>query len=136
MGTPNTALRDRHRAVIARGHPPCALCGQPIDYALPWPDPGCYVVDHIIPTAKGGPDTLTNKQPAHRACNRAKADRLDGGPVLRRSGALARPKQRPPANRGPSEGDGSLAAGSVPGENRLSDNESLAAPNLRMLHYL
>lgn len=87
----NTATRDKHRAIVARGHPPCGICGQPIDYTLRWPDPRCYVVDHVVPLAAGGLDVLSNKQAAHRDCNRAKADRLDGGPVLRRSGALTRP---------------------------------------------
>lgn len=88
----NTAVRDRHRAVIAKGRPPCALCGQPIDYTLPHMDPGEYVVDHIVPRNRGGSDTLDNKQAAHRRCNRAKSDHVDGGSVLRRSGSLARPR--------------------------------------------
>lgn len=86
----NTTTRDRHRATIARGQPPCAICGEPIDYALKYPDPKSYVVDHIVSLYRGGPDTLANKQPAHRDCNSAKAARTDGGPTLRRSGALNR----------------------------------------------
>ena len=84
----NTATRDRHRAIIRRGQPPCALCGQPIDYTLPHLDPMAYVVDHVIPLDAGGPDELNNKQPAHRSCNRSKSNRTDGGPVIKRSGAL------------------------------------------------
>lgn len=75
--TRNTTVRDRHRAIIARDKPPCGICGNPIDYALPYLDPGSYVVDHIIPVDKGGPDTLDNKQAAHRSCNRAKSNKLD-----------------------------------------------------------
>ena len=89
----HTTTRDRHRSVIARGKPPCALCGEEIDYSRPHMDPREFVVDHIIPLAKGGTDTLTNKQPAHRACNRAKGARVDGGPVIRRSGSLTRPTE-------------------------------------------
>ena len=37
-----------------------------------------YVVDHIIPIAAGGPDTIDNKQPAHRDCNRQKGDTIGG----------------------------------------------------------
>ena len=55
---------------------------------LAWPEGRCFVVDHVVPLALGGPDTLANKQAAHRDCNRAKSDRIDGGPVIRRSGAL------------------------------------------------
>lgn len=84
----DTTTRDRHRAVIARAQPPCALCGQPIDYGLPPYDPRAYVVDHRVPLARGGPDTLANKQAAHRDCNRSKGTREDGGKVMRRSGSL------------------------------------------------
>ncbi|MEU7609539.1 HNH endonuclease signature motif containing protein [Micromonospora sp. NPDC049204] len=51
-----------------------------------------YEVDHVIPRNRGGTDDLSNKRASHRTCNRAKSDRLDGGPVLRRSGSLARPR--------------------------------------------
>lgn len=90
MTARNTTTRDRHRNVIARGKPPCALCGQPIDYTLPHLDPMAYVVDHKIPLHRGGPDTLDNKQAAHRSCNRTKGADVDGGRVLRRSGSLTR----------------------------------------------
>lgn len=85
-----TITRDRHRATIARTQPPCGICGDPIDYTLPWTDPGAYVVDHITPLALGGPDTLDNKQAAHRDCNRQKGARPHAD-VIKRSGTLARP---------------------------------------------
>lgn len=85
----STSIRDRHRNVIARGHPPCGICGQPIDYSLPYPDPAAFVVDHVIPLRRGGPDAMPNKQAAHARCNRLKSDRVDGGAILKRSGALA-----------------------------------------------
>ncbi|WP_238558927.1 HNH endonuclease [Rhodococcus rhodnii] len=62
---------------MARGRPPCGICGQDIDYGLPHLDPDAYVVDHIVPLSKGGPDEVSNKQAAHRSCNRAKSDKLD-----------------------------------------------------------
>jgi 5-methylcytosine-specific restriction endonuclease McrA len=31
-----------------------------------------FEVDHIVALDNGGPDTLANKQAAHRRCNRAK----------------------------------------------------------------
>lgn len=80
MAQRNTTVRDRHRAVIRRGQPPCALCGEPIDYTLKYPDPGCYVVDHILPVIKY-PELeheLSNKQPAHNKCNRDKWDTVEG----------------------------------------------------------
>ncbi len=72
----NTSIRDAHRRTIARGRPPCGICGDDIDYSLRYPDPDCYVVDHIHPRAKGGADDLENKQAAHNRCNRAKSDKL------------------------------------------------------------
>lgn len=77
----STTTRDLHRNQIRRGRPPCALCSEPIDYSLPYLDPGEFVVDHIVPLSKGGADTLENKQPAHRSCNRVKSDRLEGDHV-------------------------------------------------------
>ncbi|BBZ65805.1 hypothetical protein MINS_12340 [Mycolicibacterium insubricum] len=76
MTTPrNTTTRDEHRRIIARDEPPCGICGQPIDYRLNHRHPRSFVVDHITPRARGGPDTLDNKQAAHRDCNRAKSDK-------------------------------------------------------------
>ena len=92
MGNRNTATRDRHRAAIAQGKPPCYLCGEPIDYMLKWPDPWCYTVDHIVPIDAGGQDVLSNKAAAHWTHNRAKHARTDGGPIIRRSGSLQRPR--------------------------------------------
>src|SRR5690349_19267341 len=86
----NTTIRDRHRAAIARGKPDCALCLQPIDYALKYPDPWCYVDDHINPIGRNPTperiaelDVLTNKQPAHNKCNRDKWDKTEDGTAPR-----------------------------------------------------
>lgn len=63
----STTIRDRHRKAIARTKPPCGICGREIDYTITdHLDPAAYVVDHIIPWAKGGLDELANKQAAHR----------------------------------------------------------------------
>lgn len=86
----NTTVRDRHRRHIARGKPPCALCGQDIDYTLPHLDPWAFTVDHVIPLSKGGTDELFNpdgtpqKQAAHRRCNLGKYNRHDGEDHRRR----------------------------------------------------
>lgn len=75
----NTTARDRDRRAIARTKPPCAICEQPIDYALRTPDPMSFEVDHIVPLdvartpeERAALDVLSNKQAAHRVCNRAK----------------------------------------------------------------
>ena len=62
----NTATRDRDRARIARDKPACHICGQAIDYTLPHLDPWSFVVDHVMPLAKGGADALSNKKAARR----------------------------------------------------------------------
>jgi len=84
----NTATRDRDRARIARDKPACHVCGSSIDYTLPHLDPMSFVVDHVIPLAKGGPDVIENKKAAHRECNSKKRARLVA-PIVRRSGTLS-----------------------------------------------
>ena len=86
----STAIRDRHRATIARSRPPCHICGEPIDYSLPHWEQESFVVDHLIPLAAGGTDTLDNKAAAHRKCNRDKGAR-PYAPIIKRSGSLKRP---------------------------------------------
>lgn len=81
------SMRQKHRAMIARGKPSCYICGKQIDFSLRFPDPGCYVVDHVVPIAKGGADTIENKRAAHHECNSKKRAR-DYAPIVRRSGSL------------------------------------------------
>lgn len=86
----NTTIRDRHRTAIRQNQPPCWICGHPIDYKLPHTDPKSFVVDHKIPLARGGTDTLDNKAAAHRDCNRQKGAKPHAD-TIRRSGSLNRP---------------------------------------------
>jgi 5-methylcytosine-specific restriction endonuclease McrA len=72
----NTAVRDRLRRIIAKDEPPCHLCGESIDYSLPHSHPRSFQVDHVLPRARGGSDTLDNSAASHRSCNRSKSDRL------------------------------------------------------------
>ena len=90
MAARNTTQRDRDRRRIAATKAACHICGQPIDYTLPHLDPGAFVVDHVIPLARGGVDDITNKAAAHRSCNSTKRARLVA-PIVRRSGSLPRP---------------------------------------------
>jgi hypothetical protein len=83
----STTTRDQHRRAIRRTKPPCGIYllhgpGEDecrIDYSLKWPDPMCFVVDHIVPLETAGTpeeraalDVLPNKQAAHNMCNREK----------------------------------------------------------------
>lgn len=76
MAPRNTTTRDKHRKAIARTRADCHICHEPIDYSLPYMNPGEFVVDHVIPLAKGGQDVLENKAAAHRSCNSTKAASL------------------------------------------------------------
>ena len=84
----SSTIRDRHRRTIAAQGKPCWICGKPIDYALKWPDPKCFVVDHVVPIDKGGPDVLENCRPAHHRCNRIKSDKPHADAILKRSATI------------------------------------------------
>ena len=76
IGEHRTAL-DKNKKRILQTQKVCAICGQPVDFKLSFPDPMSATVDHIIPIAKGGhPSDISNLQLAHFTCNRAKSDRL------------------------------------------------------------
>lgn len=96
------AAREKARAILGRGTPICHICGRPIDTALKYPDPGSFVVDHLIPLAHGGADTMANKAAAHARCNWSKAAK-EYAPIIRHSPALARaldsPEGRPHDSR-------------------------------------
>jgi 5-methylcytosine-specific restriction endonuclease McrA len=82
VATRNTTIRDRHRRAIAKDQPPCSYehClypDTPIDYQAAHLDPLSFTVDHTIPINRGGADELHNKTAMHRACNRAKSDKVD-----------------------------------------------------------
>ena len=84
------AIRARNARVVRDGAGICHLCGHP----------GADAADHVVPLAQGGSDTVDNLRPAHHfepcptcgvKCNRVKGDKVIA-PVIRRSGALARPQ--------------------------------------------
>lgn len=71
----NSTRRNRLRRQVAERGAPCALCGKPIDYALPAGHPMSYELDEIVPVSKGGdPYDPANVQPAHRICNQRKGN--------------------------------------------------------------
>lgn len=83
----NSALRNKHRARVARDKPACHICGKAIDYSLPHLDPWSFVLDHVVALKNGGADTLENKKAAHRECNSKKRARAYA-PIVKRSGSL------------------------------------------------
>ena len=53
------------RLLAVEGFRECAYCGS--TDALSW--------DHLVPSSKGGPNTISNQVPACRGCNSSKGDR-------------------------------------------------------------
>lgn len=89
MSERNSGQAKRARIRLRAMGASCYLCGSSIDYELPMTDPKSFVVDHVIPLAKGGQDALSNMKAAHRRrdCNSKKRARIIA-PIVRRSGAL------------------------------------------------
>lgn len=92
----NTAMQDRMRRHVRRVGGNCHICGEPIDYNLPYyiegtrkPNPDAYVADHVQALDKGGAHNTSNARPAHWRCNSTKRAR-DHAPIIRRSGSLER----------------------------------------------
>lgn len=83
----NTAQRNRLRARAKATRAACHICGAPIDYDLASDDPLSFQLDHVIPLAKGGTDTVSNTAPSHKQCNSKKRARIIA-PIVRRSGSL------------------------------------------------
>lgn len=91
----NGARRDKLRARLAAEGRPCHICGQPIDYSIPYrvlrngrwiyPD-DAFEVDEICPVSRfyeygyDSPEQaaldFSNLAPAHRKCNRLKSNKL------------------------------------------------------------
>lgn len=63
--------RKKRAECLAPDNLVCALCHQPIDKTLEWPDPMSATADHIIPVARGGRND-GQLQPAHKLCNEKK----------------------------------------------------------------
>lgn len=60
----------RGRSLIAaRDGWGCGICGEFIDENVRHPDPRSASVDHVVPLALGGLDTLENVRLAHLVCN-------------------------------------------------------------------
>lgn len=68
--------RDALKRQCKRNNSACALCGNPIDYTLPYTHAMSFTADHIKAIANGG-KMLGQLQPAHRACNSRKGAKTE-----------------------------------------------------------
>lgn len=69
------ARRNLRKWIKEQGHN-CYLCDYPINYDLRNPHPLAFVVDEVVPIAKGGsPLDEHNCKAAHRFCNQLKSDK-------------------------------------------------------------
>lgn len=89
-----SAMQSRMREHVRRVGGNCHICGEPIDYTIPYyqpgtkkPHPDAYVADHDVPIDAGGAHAISNAKPAHWRCNSKKRARLIA-PIVRRSGSL------------------------------------------------
>lgn len=66
----NFVERVERAVVYTRSKGRCGICGAPVRRAE-------FVVDHIVPLAKGGEHSYANSQAAHWSCNAKKGTRVD-----------------------------------------------------------
>jgi 5-methylcytosine-specific restriction endonuclease McrA len=71
-----TPAFERIKANLRARRAPCWLCGQPIDYTLPWDDLEAFTVDHIKPrsTHPEMADEPSNCLAAHAKCNKSRGN--------------------------------------------------------------
>ena len=69
--------RKSLRRAIRSDPATCCLCGFLIPNNIVSPSHPLFgTIDHIIPTSRGGPDSVFNRAPAHRLCNERKGDQI------------------------------------------------------------
>lgn len=73
----NTSQARRWAARVLKGAKTCALCGQPLDHTIKWPDPMSPSADHIE-SWENAPHLrykVSNGQPTHLICNQKRGRR-------------------------------------------------------------
>ncbi len=66
-----------HEDVALRDNSVCHICGDVVDMLLPRTSRFGATLDHVVPIAKGGLDSLENLKLAHWICNVRKSDKLE-----------------------------------------------------------
>jgi HNH endonuclease len=72
LGIESTLTAEEWKFVVERENFICHLCGSKtsLDLKSPWR----LSLDHVLPIAKGGSNTVGNVLPAHRRCNQSRLD--------------------------------------------------------------
>lgn len=72
-----TPALNRIAADLKATQPPCFICGQAIDYTLPWDHRDAFTVEHIKPrsTHPHLMEDPANCVAAHARCNKGRGDR-------------------------------------------------------------
>lgn len=74
----NDARAKRLRAKVRARQDPCHICGGEIDYQAHHHLPTSFQADHLLQVSNGGPEfDIDNLAASHRACNRARSDKID-----------------------------------------------------------
>ncbi|GAB5895896.1 hypothetical protein OKHIL_17030 [Mycolicibacterium mageritense] len=73
----NDATTKHLRTRLRTRRNDCHICGHPIDYDAHHTAPWSFQMDHLVQIANGGPNIESNVAAAHRACNRARSDKVD-----------------------------------------------------------
>lgn len=72
-----TNYRKHIPTLLERSGSCCAICKDPIDLGVKYPDPNSLSVDHIIPWSQGGTDDAANLRVTHLLCNSLRQDKAD-----------------------------------------------------------
>jgi hypothetical protein len=72
LGVLSTLTTEEWKHVVEKEEFLCHLCGRKIilDLKSPWR----LSLDHVLPMARGGSNTVDNVLPAHRRCNQSRLD--------------------------------------------------------------
>lgn len=68
---------DDRQAVYSRDGGNCQICLSPVDFSAHYMDDSAPTLDHIVPRAHGGVDSINNLRLAHRLCNCARGARVE-----------------------------------------------------------
>lgn len=79
-----SAVSEAYRArdIYERDGWRCHLCAKPLKRDATVPHPRAPTIDHVVPLARGGSDTMDNVKAAHFLCNSKKGARGGGEQLL------------------------------------------------------